>query len=105
MASRLSVIAGDVLVLFVTFKRSFGLSREASRLNMRISITYLLLRDGKLTLLIAAVFQCIHYAMIPQGQYISCEHSTSSPFTPLIVHYQIAAQHKCTATVSLCHRD
>ena len=46
MTTRASVIAGDVIVLLVTWLKTWRTYRMASGVNMKVSLSYLILRDG-----------------------------------------------------------
>ena len=46
MTTRASVIAGDIIVLSVTWLKTWRTYRMASGVNMKVSLSYLILRDG-----------------------------------------------------------
>ena len=45
-ATRLSLITGDVIVLILTWMKTYRNAREALNLQMKVRVTTLLLRDG-----------------------------------------------------------
>ena len=47
LAMRAAVIVANTLVLILTWMKTFRIQREALRLNMRLPLSTLLLRDGK----------------------------------------------------------
>lgn len=49
LSSRLSIIIADVLVIAVTWHRTFRHVREATRLGIRTSISSVMLKDGTFT--------------------------------------------------------
>ena len=46
LATRISVIVADLVVLAVTWHKAVGTVREAYRLGIRVPISEVLLRDG-----------------------------------------------------------
>ncbi|GJE90431.1 hypothetical protein PsYK624_065640 [Phanerochaete sordida] len=70
--TRSSLLAGDTVVLAVTWLRTFNQWREARRLNVSLSVSTCLLRDGTCGLLAINMAQMLTYTVI------------SSPLTSLI---------------------
>ena len=53
---RAAVIVANTLVLILTWAKTFRVQREAMRLNMRLPLSTLLLRDGKCLLAEATTY-------------------------------------------------
>ncbi|EPT00191.1 hypothetical protein FOMPIDRAFT_90827 [Fomitopsis schrenkii] len=71
ISTRVSAIAGDALVLFATWRVTYGVSRVSHLVKPNIPITLLLLRDGTLyfgALLILNIFSAVCWAKIPTFQ-------------------------------------
>ena len=47
LASRLSAIISDTIVVAITWKKTFHVHKQASRLGIRTSISSTLLKDGE----------------------------------------------------------
>lgn len=47
LATGLAIIVLDVIVLVVTWIKTFGHVREASRIGVNVSLSAILLRDGE----------------------------------------------------------
>ncbi|OCH90494.1 hypothetical protein OBBRIDRAFT_776875 [Obba rivulosa] len=47
VSARLCVIAADILVLLITWSKTFGMKRAADRSSVKAPLTAMLLRDGK----------------------------------------------------------
>ncbi len=46
LATRLAVVLADILVLVLTWMKTFGTRREASRIHIEVPMITLLIRDG-----------------------------------------------------------
>ncbi|KIP01653.1 hypothetical protein PHLGIDRAFT_80288, partial [Phlebiopsis gigantea 11061_1 CR5-6] len=57
-AARISIIAADTLVVVLTWARTYRDFREAMKLNIRVNVTALLLRDGMTAPCQCAVLYC-----------------------------------------------
>ncbi len=47
LGTRLAVITADIIALVVSWRKALRTVREASRLNMRVPLGMVLIRDGK----------------------------------------------------------
>ena len=56
--TRSSLVAADLIVLVLTWTKTFGSWKEARRLNVELSVSTCLLRDGKSLCIVLRV--CIH---------------------------------------------
>lgn len=70
IASRVPVIAADIIVLFVTWMKTAKQARHASLLQMGVSLSETLLRDGTVPKLL---YQTFAHNLLYQGAYISCK--------------------------------
>ncbi|KAI0085197.1 hypothetical protein BDY19DRAFT_461043 [Irpex rosettiformis] len=65
-ATRAAVIAADVIVLLITWQKTFGIIRQAASLSERMALSEVLLRDGTvffLALLAVNVFQVLIHSV------------------------------------------
>lgn len=47
LSTRIALIIADIIVLAITWKRTASTVREASRINVRVPLSEVLIRDGK----------------------------------------------------------
>ena len=58
--TRASAMSGDALVLAFTWAKTYRTAREAMRLNVKVKLTTLLLRDG-------AILPCCYFCILLSG--------------------------------------
>ncbi|KAH9927663.1 uncharacterized protein B0H18DRAFT_1118459 [Fomitopsis serialis] len=63
-ATRVCSIVSDLLVITVTWWRTYALKREADRLHMRASLATLLLRDGTVYFVAILVLNVVHAVVV-----------------------------------------
>ena len=49
LGTQIAVVAADVIVLAVSWRKALGTVREASRLNIKTPLSMVLIRDGERT--------------------------------------------------------
>ncbi|KAH9840607.1 uncharacterized protein C8Q71DRAFT_904709 [Rhodofomes roseus] len=64
IATRVCSIVSDLLVIVVTWWRTYALKREADRLHMRASLATLLLRDGTIYFVAILVLNIVHIIFV-----------------------------------------
>ncbi|GBE88878.1 hypothetical protein SCP_1402860 [Sparassis crispa] len=60
IVTRTSLIAADLVVLFVTWSSTYRIKREADRVNMEASLSTLLLRDGTIYFVLLVLLNIAH---------------------------------------------
>lgn len=67
--ARTSTICSDLTVLVVTWTRTYRIYREAAKVNIRLPVTILLIRDGTLYFLVVLLLNLTHVIVFhTQGQ-------------------------------------
>ncbi|OBZ69330.1 hypothetical protein A0H81_10860 [Grifola frondosa] len=69
VVTRASLILSDVIVLAITWWKTYEIKRAASQANLTASLAMLLLRDGTLYFVVLLTFNVLHVAFVFTGQF------------------------------------
>ncbi|KAI0375732.1 hypothetical protein BV20DRAFT_1048009 [Pilatotrama ljubarskyi] len=84
ISTRTSVILTDVLVLSITWWRTYGIRKAAVEANIRMSLSTLILRDGTIYFLVLMILNTFHIAFSLTGRF-TWTITLEEPLTTILV--------------------
>ncbi|OCH87695.1 hypothetical protein OBBRIDRAFT_837171 [Obba rivulosa] len=106
VATRTSVIAADILILFVTWSKTYGTLRNARRSDIKVPISTLLLRDGTLYFIVLLVVNIMNIVGWYTDVFVETASLFSTPLSSIIItHFLLNLRQAANAPEDDNHVD
>jgi len=87
IGTRVAVILSDLIVLVVTWSRTYAMKREANRLNLKTPLVTMLLLDGTAYFVVLLMLNILQIATITTNVFLDTANFFTTPISSIIISY------------------